>query len=66
MIEIQHTDNTFLVLQRAPYHIQQVKSGMVTAMPDDMQYEIFSSYEDAKTFILTLDPEWVDPLEGVE
>lgn len=64
MKEISHTNNAFLVLERAPYYIHEVRDGMVTAMPDDMQYQIFNSYEEAKEFVLTLDPDWVDPFEG--
>jgi len=60
MKEIQHVDGKFMVLNRAPYHIQETKSGMVTAMPDDLTYEMFDTREEAKQYILGLDPDWVD------
>ena len=61
MKEIQHEKNKWLVLETNPCHVTEMREGMVTAMPDNMQYKVFGSYEEAKAFILTLDPDWVDP-----
>jgi len=66
MKEIKHTDEKFMVLNREPYHIQETRAGMVTAMPDWLTYEIFDTKDEAKQHILGLDPDWVDPEEEKE
>lgn len=66
MREHKHELNTWIVLDRAPYDIQEGRAGMVTAYPDNVELRVFNSYGDAKAFVLSRDPEWVSREEKME